>query len=47
MASDPFRFWRKLTCWVCLGSGRVRGPLYSEPCPNEHCPHRDESGRRR
>lgn len=32
-------YWMKPRCWVCLGKAEVKGPLYTEPCPNPHCPH--------
>ncbi len=28
------------TCWICLGIGRVQGPLHGTECPNKHCPFR-------
>jgi len=34
-------------CWVCLGTGWVKGPLHSAPCPNPHCPHKRREARQR
>lgn len=38
-------YWLKKICWICLGTGWVKGPLYREPCPAPSCPHREEQER--
>jgi hypothetical protein len=30
-----------IKCWVCLGTGLIKGPIYTEKCTNPHCPHQE------
>lgn len=40
MEDERWVLMGRVKCWVCLGTGMVRGPLYAQQCTNPHCQYR-------